>query len=127
MQTLLLISLAFIVGRYISNLFSDKKDVNVAAGIPAKLDKYKNVKYYSEGQELPYPFHYEYKIIVNAMEGSWIYDEEHQELVNQNHNAPVLDREIKIPTLGTFTYTFNHVFLAHSFLKEQQEYLGNLN
>lgn len=123
MQTLFLLSLAFIAGRYINKLFSaDTSDK------PAAIEqKYKNVKYYSNGIELPFPFHMEYRIIVNAMEGSWMFQPQHQELVNENHEAPILDRTILKPIKKEYTYTFNHVFLAQAFLKEQKNYLQNLN
>lgn len=123
MQTLFLISLAFLVGRYINKLFSDKPVEQ-----PAAIEqKYKSVKYYSNGQELPFPFHVEYANIVEALEGSWMYQPQHQELVNENHEAPILDRVLYQPVTRVYTYTFNHVFLAHAFLKERKEYLENLN
>ena len=123
MQTFFLISLAFFAGGYINKLFSgDTVDQ------PAAIEqKYKNVKYYSNGQELPFPFHVEYANIVQAMEGSWIYQPQYQELVNQNHDAPVLDRTILQPNKEEYTYTFNHVFLAHNYLKEHHEYLNSMN
>lgn len=87
----------------------------------------KPIKYISEGLELPYPFHVEYKVIVKAMEKSWIHDNEHQELVNENHDAPILDREILVPEKRQLTYTFKHFFLAEAYLKEQKEHLEYLN
>lgn len=123
MQTLFLISLAFFAGRYVNKLFGN----NNVEKLAAIEQKYKNVKYYSNGQELPFPFHVEYKIIINAMDGSWIYQPQHQDLVNENHDAPVLDRTILQPVKKEYTYTFNHVFLAHAFIKDQKEYLENLN
>ncbi len=123
MQTLFLISLAFFAGRYVNKLFRDD-----ALEQPGAIEqKYKNVKYYSNGLELPFPFHMEYRIIVNAMEGSWMFQPQHQELVNENHEAPILERAILKPIKKEYTYTFNHVFLADAFLKEQQDYLENLN
>jgi len=77
------------------------------------------IKYYSNGIELPYPFYIEYKIMINTIANSWIYEEEYQELVNQNHNAPIIDREILIPYAQHYTYSFNNVFLAEAYLIQQ--------
>jgi hypothetical protein len=85
------------------------------------------IKYYSNGIELPYPFHIEYKMMMNTMANSWMYKEEYQELVNENHNAPIIDREISSPYLQRYTYTFNNVFLAECYLNDQWDYLNNLN
>lgn len=51
MQTLFQISLAFFAGRYVNKLLSSAA-VEKSAAIE---QKYKNVKYYSNRQELPYP------------------------------------------------------------------------
>jgi hypothetical protein len=85
------------------------------------------IKYYSNGIELPYPFHIEYKIMINTMANSWIYKDEYQDLVNENHNAPIIDREILTPYLTKYTYTFKNIFLAESYLSNQWDYLNNLN
>jgi hypothetical protein len=85
------------------------------------------IKYYSNGIELPYPFHIEYKMMMNTMVNSWMYKEEYQELVNENHNAPIIDREILSPYFQRYTYTFNNVFLAETYLNDQWDYLNNLN
>ena len=85
------------------------------------------IKYYSNGIELPYPFHIEYKMMMNTMKNSWMYKEEYQELVNENHNAPIIDREILSPYIQRYTYTFNNVFLAETYLNDQWDYLNNLN
>jgi hypothetical protein len=85
------------------------------------------IKYYSNGIELPYPFHIEYKMMINTMTDSWIYKDEYQEIINENHNAPIIDREISSPYIQRYTYTFNNVFLAESYLNDQWDYLNNLN
>ena len=85
------------------------------------------IKYYSNGIELPYPFHIEYKMMMNTMANSWIYKEEYQDLVNENHNAPIIDREILSPYNQKYTYTINNVILAESYLNDQWDYLSNLN
>lgn len=86
-----------------------------------------NVQYYSEGVLLPKPFHEEYKMISYTVANSWIYEEQWQGLVNENHYAPIVEIEIKQPIKYKYFYTFKHVFLANSYLKDQSEYLGNLN
>jgi hypothetical protein len=85
------------------------------------------IKYYSNGIELPYPFHIEYKMMMNTIANSWMYKEKYQELVNENHDAPIIDREILSPYIQRYTYTFNNVFLAESYMKDQWDYLNNLN
>lgn len=107
---------------FIDGLFDQSKAIK-------EIREFKNynVKYYSEGMELPYPFHVEYKVIVNAMEKSWIYEHEHQELVYENHDAPILDRVILIPVKKEFSYTLKHVFLANAYMQDQKGYLENLS
>jgi hypothetical protein len=85
-----------------------------------------NVKYYSDGRLLPNPFHIEYKMIANTVANSWIYEEEWQELINENHDAPIVEIDIKQPMKYKYYYTFKHVFLANSYLQDQREYLENL-
>jgi hypothetical protein len=86
-----------------------------------------NVKYYSDGRLLPNPFHIEYKMIANTVADSWIYEEEWQELVNENHDAPIVEIDIMQPMKYKYYYTFKHVFLANSYLQEQKDYLENLS
>jgi hypothetical protein len=45
------------------------------------------IEYYSEGKLLPNPFHKEYRMIANTLANSWIYEEQWQDLVNENHDA----------------------------------------
>ncbi len=85
------------------------------------------IKYYSNGIELPYRFHIEYKIMIDVMADSWIYKYENQELVNQNHNSPIIDRKIITPYLQLYTYKLKNVFLAESNLTEHWDYLKYLN
>jgi len=79
-------------------------------------------RFYSSKVEL-----IEYKMMMNTMANSWMYKEEYQEVVNENHNAPIIDREILSPYIQRYTYTFNNVFLAESYLNNQWDYLNNLN
>jgi hypothetical protein len=104
-----------------------KPEVNQIDELINAIPNREPIKYYSNGIELPYPFHIEYKMMMNTMVNSWMYKEEYQELVNENHNAPIIDREILSPYIQKYTYTFNNVFLAESFLKDQCDYLNNLN
>ncbi len=86
-----------------------------------------NVKYYSDGKLLPNPFHKEYKMISDTVADSWIYEEEWQDLVNENHDAPIVEVEIFLPLKCKYSYTFKHVFLANAFLQDQKNYLENLS
>ena len=86
-----------------------------------------NVKYFSDGRLLPNPFHIEYNMIANTVAASWIYEEEWQDLVNENHDAPIVEIDIKQPMKYKYYYTFKHVFLANSYLQDQREYLENLS
>ena len=126
MSVFSMIAIVFLIVKagksFLDGLFDQPKAINKIR----EINNF-NVKYYSEGIELPYPFHVEYKVIVNAMEKSWIYKHEHQELVNENHDAPILDRVILIPIKKEFSYTVKHVFLANAYMQDQKEYLGNLN
>lgn len=65
--------------------------------------------------------------MINTMANPWIYEEEYQDLVNQNHNAPIINREILIPYAQHCTYSFDNVFLAESYLVRQLDYLNFLN
>jgi hypothetical protein len=48
------------------------------------------IKYYSNGIELPYPFHIEYKIMMNTMANSWIYKEEYQECFSTTYSMNLI-------------------------------------
>jgi hypothetical protein len=66
-------------------------------------------------------------MIANTVANSWIYEEEWQELNNENHDAPIVEIDIKQPMKYKYYYTFKHVFLANSFLQDQNSNLNNLN
>ena len=85
------------------------------------------IEYYSEGKLLPNSFHKEYRMIANTMANSWIYEEQWQDLVNENHDAPIVEIDIKLPLQYRHSYTFKHVFLANSYLQDQKNYLENLS
>ena len=126
MHIFLIIGLGITIVRYINKLFDDKSSQAIPVNaVTEKRDKH--VKYYSEGVLLPKPFHEEYKMISYTVANSWIYEEQWQDLVNENHDAPIVEIEIKHPLKYKYYYTFKHVFLANSYLAEQIEYLGNLN
>jgi hypothetical protein len=107
---------------FLDGLFDTPKATNVVRE-PRKY----NVKYYSDGRLLPNPFHIEYKMIANTVANSWIYEEEWQELINENHDAPIVEIDIKQPMKYKYYYTFKHVFLANFYLQEQKDYLENLS
>lgn len=86
-----------------------------------------DIEYYSEGKLLPNPFHKEYRMIADTVADSWIYEEQWQDLVNENHDAPVVEIDVKLPLPYTHSYTFKHVFLANSYLQDQKNYLENLS
>ena len=126
MSTFSILIIGFLVLRasksFLDGLFDPPKATN-AIREPRKY----NVKYYSDGRLLPNPFHIEYKMIANTVAHSWIYEEEFQDLVNENHDAPIVEIEIKQPVSRKYYYTFKHVFLANSYLQDQKEYLKNLS
>lgn len=126
MHIFLIIGLGITLVRYINKLFNDKSSQAIPVN-PATKKRYEDVKYYSEGVLLPKPFHEEYKMISSTVANSWIYEEQWQDLVNENHNAPIVEIEIKLPLKYKYFYTFKHVFLANSYLREQSEYLEYLN
>jgi hypothetical protein len=99
---------------------------SISADMPIEKKVY-NVKYYSDGRLLPNPFHTEYRLIANTVANSWIYEEQWQGLVNENHDAPIVDIEIFIPFKYKYSYTFKQVFLANSYLQDQKNYLENLS
>ena len=118
----------FVVGYLIFKVFKYMFDL---FDTPLKKENFDQIKheieYYSEGKLLLNPFHIEYKMIANTVADSWIYEEEFQDLVNENHDAPIVEIEIKQPVSRIYYYTFKHVFLANSYLQDQKEYLGNLS
>ena len=107
---------------FLDGLFEQPKATNDIS----EPKKY-NVKYYSEGLELSRPFHIEYKMIAKSMEGDWKYTEEFQELINNNPNAPILDVTHQNPINRSYSYSYNHIYLANCYLEAQKEYLGSLN
>ena len=126
MSTFSILVIGFLVVRsgksFLDGLFDPPKANNAAI----EHRKY-NVKYYSDDRLLPNPFHIEYKMIANTVADSWIYDEEWQDLVNENHDAPIVEIEINQPMSRKYYYTFKHVFLANSYLQDQKNYLENLS
>jgi len=85
------------------------------------------IDYYSEGKLLPNPFHKEYRMIANTVANCWIFEEQWQYLVNENHDAPIVQIDVKLPLPYTHSYSFKHVFLANSYLQDQKNYLENLS
>ena len=64
--------------------------------------------------------------MIDTMANSWIYEEEYQKLVNEKHNASIIDREILSPYNERYTYSFNNIFFSESYLNDQRDYLNNL-
>ncbi len=126
MHTFLIIGLGITIVRYINKLFDDNSSQAIIVN-PAIEKKYEHVKYYSEGVLLPKPFHEEYKMISYTVANSWIYEDQWQGLVNENHDAPIVEIEIMQHLKYKYYYTFKHVFLANAFLQDQKKYLENLN
>ncbi len=126
MHIFLIIGLVITLIRYINKLFDDKF-CHVTPVNTAVEKRYKHVKYYSEGVLLPKPFHEEYKKISYTVANSWIYDEQWQDLVYENLDAPIVEIDIKHPIKYKYYYSFKHVFLANSYLQDQKEYLENLS
>ncbi len=126
MSVFSILDIGFLVLRagksFLDSLFDPPKATN-AIMEPRKY----NVKYYSDGRLLPNPFHIEYNMIANTVADSWIYEEEWQDLVNENHDAPIVEIDIMQPMKYKYYYTFKHVFLANSYLQDQREYLENLS
>ena len=109
------------VFKYIFYLFETPAKTEIT--VPRRFE----IEYYSEGKLLLNPFHKEYKMIANTVANSWIYEEQWQDLVNENHDAPIVEIEVKLPLPYTQSYTFKHVFLANSYLQDQKNYLANLS
>jgi hypothetical protein len=126
MNIFLIIGLGITVVRYINKLFDDKSSQAYPVN-SATEKRYEHVKYYSEGVLLPKPFHEEYKMISYTVADSWIYKEEWQDLFNENHDASIVEIDVKLPLPYRYSYTFKHVFLANSYLKEQKNYIEFLN
>ena len=124
-EYLLLFGMIAAVGIFMNRIADhyDKLDPFVGQ---TKKRKY-NVMYYSDGRLLPNPFHKEDRMIANTVANSWIYEEQWQDLVNENHDAPIVEIEVKLPLRYSYSYTFKHVFLANVFLQDQKNYLENLS
>lgn len=127
MQILFLISLAFFAARYINNLFTDKKEIQSDVDINAKIDKYRNVKYYSNGVHLNQPFHLEYKFILDNMEREREYEIKYQKILNEFPDEPIFEVDANYPDNRRYLYTYNHIKLAKSYFQSQNLYLEHLN
>ena len=119
--TFCIIFLFIKVFKYIFDLFDTPANSDIA--VPRRYE----IVYYSEGKLLPNPFHKEYRIIANTVANSWIFEEQWQNLVNENHDAPIVQIDVKLPLSYRHSYSFKHVFLANSYLQDQKNYLENLS
>jgi hypothetical protein len=121
LSRLVIAYLIFKVFKYMFDLFDTPPNKDITE--PRRYE----IEYYSEGKLLPNPFHKEYRMIANTVANSWIYEEQWQDLVNENHDAPIVEVDVKLPLPYTHSYTFKHVFLANAFLQIEKEYLENIN
>ena len=124
MNLLSFITIAFLsikVVKYMFDLFDTPANTDITEQRKYQID------YYSEGKLLPNPFHKEYRVIANTVANSWIYEEQWQDLVNENHDAPIVEIVVKLPLPYSHSYTFKHVILANSYLRDEMAYLYNLN
>jgi len=121
LSRLVIAYLIFKVFKYIFGLFDtpSKKDITD----PRKYE----IEYYSNGVKLNQPFHLEYRFILNAMEREKEYEMKYQNILNEYPNEPIFDVEVPSPILRAYSYTYNHVYLAKSYLEIQKEYLKNLS
>ena len=85
------------------------------------------IEYYSNGVKLNQPFHLEYRFILNAIEREKEYEMKYRKILIEYPNEPIFDIEVQSPIFRAYSYTYNHVYLAKSYLEIQKEYLQNLS
>jgi hypothetical protein len=85
------------------------------------------IDYYSNGVKLNQPFHLEYRFILNAMEREKEYEMKYRKILIEYPNEPIFDVEVQSPIFRAYSYTYNHVYLAKSYLEIRKEYLENLS
>ena len=118
----------FVIGYLIIKVFKymfDLFDTPSKKGI-TKPRKYE-IEYYSNGVKLNQPFHLEYRFILNAMEREKEYEMKYRKILIEYPNEPIFDVEVQSPIFRAYSYTYNHVYLAKSYLEIQKEYLQNLS
>ncbi len=123
--------LIFILGigiRYVNYLFDLNESVNNSI---INTIKYKSIKYYSNGIELPFSFSKEYKVVLNnyfneVFTKSQI-ESEYINLIGSNTEIvrTIINPITKIET--EFIYNNEMFYLAKEFLINEHEYLSNLN
>ena len=113
--------LIYKVFKYMFDLFDTptKKDITE----PRKYE----IEYYSNGVQLNQPFHLEYRFILNAIEREKEYEMKYRKILIEYPNEPIFDIEVQSPIFRVYSYTYNHVYLAKSYLQIQKEYLENLS
>ena len=89
--------------------------------------KYKDVKYYSNNVQLNQPFQLEYRFILNVIEREKEYEMKYRKILIEYPNEPIFDVEVQSPIFRAYSYTYNHVYLAKSYLEIRKEYLENLS
>ena len=121
LSRLVIAYLIFKVFKYIFGLFDtpSKKDITD----PRKYE----IEYYSNGVKLNQPFHLEYRFILNAMEREKEYEMKYRKILIEYPNEPIFDVEVQSPKFRAYSYTYNHVYLAKSYLQIQKEYLESLS
>lgn len=123
MNLFFFISIAYFLGKYVNRIFmSDNLDQPVI-----DKQKYKDVKYYSNNVQLNQPFQLEYRFILNVIEREKEYEMKYRKILIEYPNEPIFDVEVQSPIFRAYSYTYNHVYLAKSYLEIRKEYLENLS
>ena len=121
LSRLVIAYLIFKVIKYMFELFDTPSKKGITE--PRKYE----IEYYSNGVQLNQPFHLEYRFILNLMEREKEYEKKYRKILNEYPNEPIFDLEVKSPKIRTYSYAYNNVKLAKSYLEIQKEYLKNLN
>ena len=105
----------------------EENDENIS---PNKV-RYSNVKYYSNGLEIPLSFSKEYKIIMNKpfneeFTNNQIEDDYYSLIVSESEMVRTMfNQNTKVKT--EFVYDSEMFYLAKEYLINENEYLTNLN
>lgn len=109
-------------------------DLNVTNEQPIIINnkiKYKNVKYYSNGIEIPLPYTKEYRIILNSLFDEDItnfqLESKYIDLIGSDTELvrTIINQNTKIKT--EFIYDNKMFYLSKEYLLNENEYLKNLN
>ena len=109
-------------------------DLNVTNEQPIPIDnkiKYRNIKYYTNGIEIPLSFRKEYRIVFNSYSDEIVtksqIESNYIDLIGSDTELvrTVLNQTTKIRT--EFVYDSEVFYLAKEYLINENEYLTNLN